>query len=151
GWHEGNVRMKELLLGMLILTQGTLDGPPQDLEGRAKQAVAGQRFAEARALYGQLSAQYPENFDYLIWIGRISGWIEDYDAASEAFDRVLERQPRNTDALIAKANILMYERRYRSAEELLNRAEAIVPESVDLRLALARNMLYQGRLREARE
>jgi len=143
--------MNQLLFAALILMQGTPGAPSQDLEGRAKQAVAAQRFAEARVLYRQLAAEDPLNSDHLIWVGRISGWMGDYDTGSAALDTVLEREPRNTDALIAKAYLFLHQRRYSSAQALLDRAQAIVPESVDLRMALARNMFYQGRVKEARE
>ena len=85
----------------------------------AREAILKMDFEKARSLYRQLSERNPENTDYIIWIGRVSGWLTDYSSADAALDQALEREPRNADALIAKAYIRMYQRRYVDAAGLL--------------------------------
>ncbi|MGI8782693.1 MAG: tetratricopeptide repeat protein [Acidobacteriota bacterium] len=115
----------------------------QDLETSAREAIAARRFREARELYRTLSETNPQKTDYILWVGRLSGWLRDYQTAIAAFDRALARNSRDSAALIGKAYILMYQQRYRASEELLDRARQIVPENLELMLAFARSYHYQ--------
>ena len=120
-----------------------------DIEKAAREAVGTKNFSEARQLYRQLSEQDPASVDYLLWIGRLSAWLDDYAAATQFYDRVLARQPENADALVGKAYVLMWQQEFQAAHELLSQAQRKTPESTDVLLALARYHYYQGRNREA--
>ncbi len=115
----------------------------QDLEINAREAIAAERFGEARDYYVRLSENEPDNMDYVVWIGRISGWLKEYDTAITAFNRALDDNSRNSEALIGKAYILMYQQEYGGAEELLEKARSIVPPNADLLIASARNYHYR--------
>jgi YaiO family outer membrane protein len=116
--------------------------PPLQADLAAKAAIAAERFGEARNLYVRLSENQPDNMDYVIWIGRISGWLKEYDTAMAAFNRALDRNSENSEALIGKAYILMYQQEYGAAEELLEKAAGIVAPNPDLLMAFARNYHY---------
>ncbi len=121
----------------------------QSLENRAHDAVVNKQYSDARKLYGQLSGLYPTRTDYLIWVGRISGWMQDYGFATQCFDEALRLEPQNTDAMIAKAYVLMYQGRHRAARELLDQAGRLSSPNTDLFLALARNSIYEGNTEDA--
>ena len=122
-----------------------------DLEKAAQQAVAAERFREARDLYMQLSEQDPANVDYLVWIGRLSDWLKDFATATRFYDRALARAPQNAEALVGKAYVLMWQQEFQVARELLLQAQRVTPNSTAVPLALARSYYYQGRDKKARE
>jgi len=122
-----------------------------DLEKAAREAVDSKNFQQARELYRQLSEQDPESVDYLLWIGRLSAWQNDYVTATRFYDRALAREPQNADALVGKAYVLMWQQEFQAAHELLSQVQQITPESTDVLLALARYYYYQGRGTEALE
>ncbi|MEE8462539.1 MAG: tetratricopeptide repeat protein [Acidobacteriota bacterium] len=122
-----------------------------DLESAAREAVDTQNFWEARELYIHLSEQNPASLNYLLWIGRLSAWLNDYPTATRFYDRALAREPQNADALVGKAYVLMWQQEFQGAHELLSQAQLRIPERTDLLLALARYYYYQGRTTEALE
>ena len=114
-----------------------------DLEQAAREAVAAKRFHEAAALYTQLSEREPENSDYFVWLGRLAGWMQDYQAAIDAYDHALARAPRNVEALVGRASVLMWQRKFFGAYNDLAAAEQLEPNNGDVRLAFARFYHYQ--------
>lgn len=129
--------MKVLLVALVFICIGSGVAAAallqQDLEKSAGEAIAAKRFQEARELYSTLSATHPERTDYILWVGRLSGWLHDYETAIAAFDEALGRNSRDSDALIGKAYILKYQQRYQAAEELLDRVLTLEPNSSEAR------------------
>lgn len=116
-----------------------------DLQKAAQDAVAAKHFLQARELYVQLSELEPANLDYLLWIGRLSGWLKEYPAATSAYDRALALDPLNLDALVGKAYALLWQRDFPPARALLVQAERLAPNNAEVELAWARYYHYQGR------
>ena len=135
--------------GRELKSQITLSPVAADLEKTAREAVDTQNFREARKLYRQLSEQDPANVGHLLWIGRLSAWLNDHATATRFYDRALAREPQNTEALVGKAYVLMQQQEFQGAHELFSEAQRIAPENTDVLLALARYYHYQGRHREA--
>jgi YaiO family outer membrane protein len=126
----------------------------QDLEKELKEAelaVKDKHFSEAREIYRQLSRQHPDNLEYLIWMGRLSRWMGDLPAATQAFDQALALAAQNVEALVEKASVLMSQRDFSAARESLARADRVAPDSTDLQLAWARYYHHQEKDREAHE
>jgi tetratricopeptide (TPR) repeat protein len=120
-----------------------------DLETMAQQAVTGRRWAEARRYYERLAERDPLNEDYLLWIGRLSGWMKEYAHADDTFDQVLAQDPDNVEALVGKAYVALWQERFDDADALLATASAIAPDDVEVQLARARSYRHQGRLERA--
>ena len=142
-WHAKQALIV-VLLGMSVCALGAAD-----LEHRAADAVAAHHLVEARDLYRQLAAQHPEQVGHEVWVGRLSSWLNDYDAADAAFDRVLAAAPDNVEALVGKAYVAMWQDRFASADRLLARALVAAPYDPQVHLALARNGHFQGNDRDA--
>ena len=121
-----------------------LDGEKVETEQSAAAAVAANHFAEARTIYRTLESQYPDRSDYSIWVGRLSGWLADYVAASNEFQSVLRHNPDNLEALLGQAYVLLWQRRYREAEEVLRKAESLQPDNPEITLAWAKRFRYGG-------
>jgi predicted Zn-dependent protease len=133
-----------VMLGMSVCALGAAD-----LEHRAADAVAAHHIVEARDLYRRLAAQHPEQVGHEIWVGRLSSWLNDYDAADVAFDRVLAADADNVEALVGKAYVAMWQDHFTDADRLLSRALATAPDDPQVHLALARNGHFQGNDRDA--
>jgi tetratricopeptide (TPR) repeat protein len=120
-----------------------------DLETMAQQAVAGRRWGEARRYYERLAERDPLNEDYLLWMGRLSGWMKEYERADRTFDQVLAQDPDNVEALVGKAYVAMWQERFDDGDALLAEAAAHAPDDVAVQLARARSYRHQGRLEHA--
>jgi tetratricopeptide (TPR) repeat protein len=120
-----------------------------DLETMAQQAVTGRRWAEARRYYERLTERDPLNEDYLLWIGRLSGWMKEYERADHTFDLVLAQDPGNVEALVGKAYVALWQERFEDCDRLLATAASIAPDDVEVQLARARSYRHQGRLERA--
>lgn len=112
-------------------------------EARAKALVQAHQFQRARLIYSQLLAKAPDNVDYLVWIGRLSGYMADYPAAAKTYRAALAQKPDNVEALVGYAYILLWTGDYTSADTLLARAKILLPDSSDVEIALARKAFYQ--------
>lgn len=141
-------RTREALAALLFAGSVGVSGAA-DLERQAAEAVAAHRLVKARSLYRRLATQHPGVLEHEIWVGRLSSWLNDYAAATAAFDRVLAADPRNVDALVGKAYVAMWQDEFDTAAELLARAEAAAPDDAQVALARARNCHFQGNDREA--
>lgn len=119
------------------------------LQDEAQRHVRAKRFVEARELYRELAAEHPQDPDNTVWVGRLSGWLHDYETAEAAFDRVLAADPENVDALVGKAYVLAWQERSAEAAPLLERADALAPGRVDVQLARVRQAVMAGDLRAA--
>jgi len=135
-----------LLLAAATLLAACTQG---DLETLAERAVAGHRYEEARTFYRRLAERDPDNDEYLVWIGRLSGWLEDFDTADVTYNVVLARDPEDVEALIGKAYVAIWQERYRDAQVLLRAAKRVAPNDPEVPLALARCYRDQGRMRAA--
>jgi YaiO family outer membrane protein len=122
-----------------------------ELEQQARTAVETKDFERARELYRVLTAREPANLEYLLAIGRVLSYLQDYAGADQAYDEVLNQRPDSVDALVGKAYVQMWQERYKQADELLNKARQLAPTSVDVRIANARLLRYQGQAARARE
>ena len=100
-----------------------------DLERTARDAVATKHFREAASVYSRLSEREPGNADYLVWIGRLLSWMQDYPAAIDAYDRALARAPHDVAALVGKATVLMWQQKFSEADCALREAEQLAPTS----------------------
>jgi tetratricopeptide (TPR) repeat protein len=130
----------------LALVAGCTQG---DLETLAQRAVAGRRFEEARGLYRRLAERDPDNDEYLVWIGRLSGWLEDFDTADVTYNVVLQRDSENVEALVGKAYVATWQERFHDAQRLLRAAKRVAPRDPEVLLALARCYRDEGRLSAA--
>jgi YaiO family outer membrane protein len=115
----------------------------------ARAAIERKDFRGAREIYSQLAAQEPENLEYRVWIGRISGWLQDYPAAQTAYDEVLVRNPQQLEALLGNATVLMWQQKFEAARPFLLRAREVAPENADVRLAWARFYRAQNQEKQA--
>ena len=140
-------------LAIVALCAGFAGAPmlAQDEEQSARNLVAHQQFAEARAVYERLLKLDPQNIEYQISIARLSAWMKEYAASIETYDLVLKREPQNTEALVGKAYVEMWQHNYSEAGELLAQAEKRSPEDPDVQVALARMSHYQGQERAAEQ
>jgi tetratricopeptide (TPR) repeat protein len=142
--------MRRRLTALVALVAVALGGCTQgDLETLGQRAVAGRRFEEARGIYRRLVEKDPENDEYLVWIGRLSGWLQDFDTADVTYNVVLRRNPANVEALIGKAYVATWQERFRDALVLLRAAKRVAPHEPQVQLALARCYRDQGRLEAA--
>lgn len=105
---------------------------------KARAAIQRKDFSGARDIYRQLAVHEPDNVAFLVWIGRLSRWLDDVRAATAALDHALALAPRDVDALVEKASVLMSQRDFSGANQLLIRADAVAPDSSDVQLAWAR-------------
>lgn len=137
------MRRLSALVVVAAIAAGAARSAP-DEEQPARDAIAAKRFAEAREIYRGLLIKTPANMDYAVWVGRISGWLEDFAAAHQAYDQALARQPRNVEALLGKATIYMYQRRFNEALPLVNSAAELAPRSPEPQIAMARFHHYLG-------
>ena len=76
-----------------------------DLERTARDAVATKHFREAASVYSRLSEREPGNADYLVWIGRLLSWMQDYPAAIDTLSKAIAIRPDRADLFIARAGI----------------------------------------------
>lgn len=141
-----------LLLLLAMMVSGASQVWADDLEQAARDAVVAKRFRDAAALYAELSAREPANTDYLLWIGRLSSWMQEYQAALDAYESALTRAPRNVEALVGRASVLMWQQKFSDACRDLAQAEQLEPHNADVQLAFARFHHYQReeRLAQAR-
>jgi YaiO family outer membrane protein len=116
----------------------------QDLESRARTAVAQKRFNDGLALYKTLLAGNPTSVDYMLWMGRLSAWTGEYTGAVEYYSQALASQPANIDALVGKANALMWKNSYREALVVLTQARELAPLNAEVELAWSRYYHWQG-------
>jgi YaiO family outer membrane protein len=140
-----------LVLLALLLPMSAFGQDPEEELKEAELAVKAKNFSEAREIYRRLSLKHPETLEYLIWIGRLSRWMGDLPAATQAFDQALVLAPQNVEALVEKASVLMSQRDFSAARESLARANRVAPDSTDVQLAWGRYYHYQEKDREARE
>lgn len=112
-------------------------------ERKARDALAAHRLSEARDQYAALARRAPANLEYPLWVGRISGWMNDYAAAEQAYVEVLARDPGNLEALTGEAYVAMWQERFDQARQLLERAAQAGPDNFEVHLALARFYHYQ--------
>ena len=117
--------MKHRLL-ILLVCAASLNFA-QDLESRARTAVAQKRFNDGLALYKTLLAGNPTSVDYMLWMGRLSAWTGEYTGAVEYYSQALASQPANIDALVGKANALLWKNSYREALVVLTQARELAP------------------------
>jgi predicted Zn-dependent protease len=141
-------RGKDILVAVLLGLSVCAMGAP-DLERRAADAVAAHHLVEARNLYRRLAEQHPQAVGHQVWVGRLSSWLNDYAAATAAFDRVLAADPGNVEALVGKAYVAMWQDEFAQADRLLARAVTVAPQDAQVHLALARNAHFQGKERRA--
>ena len=142
------IRWRISVLVWAVLAPAGLFG--QDEDQTARNLIAHQRFAEARALYTQLSEKDPQNLDYEMWIARLSAWMKEYGKAMEGYDRVLKHDSRNSEALVGKAYVWMWQQRYSEARDTLTLAEQASPDNADVQVAFARLLRHQNQDRAAR-
>jgi len=124
---------------------------PQSQEASARRAIENGRLDEALAAYEQLSRDFPDSDDYLVWAGRVSRWLGNADGAIRHLDQVLAREPGHTEARIEKAYVRMGQERYREASELLNPLLQNPGGNPDVMIAMARLHRDQGANRRARD
>jgi YaiO family outer membrane protein len=141
--------VRVLLLALVMTVAGAGVGLGQGLEQAALDAVASKRFRDAVALYSQLAEREPANADYLVWIGRLSSWMQQYEAALDAYERALARAPHNVEALVGKGTVLLWQQKFSGAHRALLQAEHLAPASVDVQLAIARYHHFQRQERLA--
>ena len=135
---------------VVVLLAGGLSAASPAQEQQAQELVRAGRFEQARRAYRVLSEAQPEQVEYMVWVGRLSGWLRDYPAAISAFDAVLERDPRSLEAILGKVYVYLWQRRFGEAELWLDRAEPVSPGAAEVELAWARRYYYAGRQGEAR-
>ena len=133
--------MKVVFLLCALLTQAFAFAAENDLS-MAQQAAASNDYVLARSLYEKLAAKDPINAEYQIWIGRLSGYLGEFEPALEAYDAALVLTPKDVDAVVGKAYVLLWQHDYSQAETYLNRAQEMAPESADVNVAKARLYLY---------
>ena len=135
---------------VVLLTPALAAG--QDVAGeteKARAAIERKDFAGARDIYRQLAVHEPENVVFLVWIGRLSRWLDDVPAATAALDHALALAPRDVDALVEKASLLLAQRDFSAASQLLLRADDVASDSSAVRLAWARYYRDLGRESDA--
>jgi tetratricopeptide (TPR) repeat protein len=138
-----------VIIGMTLLFGIVAAASSPSLQADAQRHVRAKQFVEARELYRTLAAQHPQDPDNTVWVGRLSGWLHDYETAEAAFDEVLAQDPTNVDALVGKAYVLAWQQRSDEAAALLARANELAPERVDVQLARVRQAVMTGDLRAA--
>jgi YaiO family outer membrane protein len=122
----------------------------QNLESRARTAVAEKRFGDALTIYRTLLAGDPTSVDYLLWMARLSAWTGEYKGAVDFYSQALAFQPKNIDALVGKANALMLKKSYREALVVLTEARELAPSNAEVELAWSRYYHWQGDDRNAK-
>ena len=137
-----------LLLLTLIALSAHGQEPAKELS-EAERAVKAKNFSEARDKYRQLSQRYPDNPEFLIWIGRLSRYMGDLPAAVASLDQALSLAPQNVGALVEKALALMSMSDFQAARKSLILADRDLPENTDVQLAWARYHHLQGNDQEA--
>ncbi|HMV87028.1 MAG TPA: hypothetical protein PLD20_07160 [Blastocatellia bacterium] len=133
------------LLGVVMIVAAA-----EGREQTAQQAVAAQRFGDAREIYRQLLKEQPENPVYQIWVARLSAWMKDYEVAVKTYDLVLAREQNNLEALLGKAYVRMWQHRYAEAEALLEQVKQETGEQLAWRIAMFSLCSLRGNLKGAR-
>ncbi len=98
----------------------------------ATRAVAEERFEDARAIFRQLQRDQPTSLVFAVWIGRLSGWLEDYETAEVAYDLALRLDDHNVEALLGKDQVLLWQRNFSPARELITDAARLAPGAADV-------------------
>ena len=109
------VRSKELInaLGLAVLLITPKDAPPEGTPGatvveRAGQAeafLAAKNYDQARQVYVQMTAEYPDYPNLHFAFGRLLLETNETDAAVEQFQRELKRDPQNVSSLLEIAAV----------------------------------------------
>jgi len=129
---------------LILLVCAASFGFAQDLESRARTAVAEKRFGDALTIYRTLLAGDSTSVDYLLWMARLSAWTGEYKGAVDFYSQALAFQPKNIDALVGKANALMWRKSYREALAVLTEARELAPSNAEVELAWSRYYHWQG-------
>jgi tetratricopeptide (TPR) repeat protein len=115
----------------------------------ARQAMDARHFTEARDLYAQLTKDHPSDASYWAARGRVCGYLGDYSAAVQWYDKALTIVPTDVDTLVGKSYVLLWQQDFTSATALLNQARLLAPDSSEVELALAQANFYEQRPKEA--
>ncbi|MEM1361884.1 MAG: tetratricopeptide repeat protein [Pseudomonadota bacterium] len=127
----------------------------------AKQGLAEVFLSVAGALYGEAAPSYtliysriaehldPENVDAILLSATLLDSLEQYDLATETYDRVAADDPDFISAELGRADALLSAEREEAAVEVLNQLAKLHPETYGVQLALADTLRRLEKFEEA--
>lgn len=122
-----------LLSGMTVYAQDT--GSPDALLQLAKKAAFDEKdYAKAKGYLYSALEKSPDYADVRIFLGRIYGWMKNYDSAKICFDRVLAKDPAYEDATVAYADLEYWNKHDEKALHITETGLTHHPQSRELLL-----------------
>ena len=85
----------------------------------------------------------------LLRVGLVRAWSEEYAAAMELLELLIDLEPNNTDARLARARVLAWSGDIPSARSAVEQILAVQPDNADALAALALFRSWEGELDEA--
>ena len=108
-------------------------------------------FREAKSLLETALKQHPRHIGILSEAGWLNLEQKQYDAAIEAFDKVLEIDPKNEGILLWKIQLLREKRRFDEAQTLIVESGRLFPQSLRILTAEGWLRFYERQYSEAIE
>ncbi len=116
---------------------------------KSNELIELKKFNQAAQLLGSFEQKYPGN----IWIERLYAqtlfWIDDFQKASEIYERAMGYHPDNMDVKYEYALMLFHYNKYGKAKLLLLEYEKEYPNNVDVQVLLGKIYYYQNHFKEA--
>lgn len=119
---------------------------PDEVKGRADQALAAGQTEQALSLYQQALTLNPDHWPSLCRMGEIHAASRRYPEAEEALRRAVAINPNSGLCLSRLAQVLLISEKAAEAEPFLSRAAALLPSDEGILFNLARLYETTGRL-----
>lgn len=121
----------------------TLNPTDIPVQTRWVQVMAKRDPQQAKARVEQLIQQSPNDLTAYFIQGELAQSLQDWNWASQAYQRILDRQPTNVDALSALGGIQFRQQRFRDAMTIYRRVLTLKPNDWDTRRIIAELLAAQ--------
>ena len=118
-------------------------------DDRADEAWSGGNTALAMRLYSDRLAADPEDGTAMLRVALMQAWQEQYDAAMELLDRLIEQQPGHLDARLARARVRAWSGDIPGAQDEVAEVLAVQPDNAEALEALALFQAWAGQFDQA--
>ena len=118
-------------------------------DDRANEAWSDGNTALAMRLYSDRLAADPEDGTAILRVALMQAWQEQYDAAVELLDGLIEQQPGHLDARLARARVRAWSGDIPAAQDEVAEVLAVQPDNAEALEALAIFQAWAGQFDEA--
>jgi tetratricopeptide (TPR) repeat protein len=115
--------------------------PAQKLYDRAEEAMTAKRYADASALFRQITGADAQDFEAWLELGTAQLFQEQYAEADKSYLRAAEAKPELPLPLVNLGRLRVLQKNYDGAIEALSKAVALKPPSADANFLLGESYL----------